>query len=98
MFMRPLRANGAGADTLAAMQLLRRTGFADLALVILLGAAMAAAAQEQPLRVGSKRFTESYILAEVLAQTAAPHAAIAPLVRQGPVSYTHLTLPTICSV
>ena len=27
------------------------------------------------LRIGSKRFTESYILAEVLAQTAAPHAA-----------------------
>ena len=83
MFMRPLRANGAGADTLAAMQLLRRTGFAVLALVILLGAAMAAAAQEQPLRVGSKRFTESYILAEVLAQTAAPRAAVAPTVRQG---------------
>jgi len=28
-----------------------------------------------PLRIGSKRFTESYILAEVLAQTASPHAA-----------------------
>jgi len=28
------------------------------------------------LRIGSKRFTESYILAQVLAQTAAPHAAV----------------------
>ncbi len=33
------------------------------------------------LRVGSKRFTEAYILAEVLAQTAAPHARTQ--VRQG---------------
>jgi osmoprotectant transport system permease protein len=30
----------------------------------------------EPLRVGSKRFTESYILAQVLAQTAAPHASV----------------------
>lgn len=30
----------------------------------------------EPLRIGSKRFTESYILAEVLAQAAAPHAAV----------------------
>lgn len=65
------------------MQLLRRTGLAALAFIVLLGAVLAAAAQEQALRVGSKRFTESYILAEVLAQTAAPHAAVAPLVRQG---------------
>jgi osmoprotectant transport system permease protein len=35
------------------------------------------------LRVGSKRFTESYILAELLAQTAAPHTASPPVVRQG---------------
>ena len=35
------------------------------------------------LRVGSKRFTESYILAEVLAQTAAPHLKTPPEVRQG---------------
>ena len=33
------------------------------------------------LRIGSKRFTESYILAEVLAQAAAPHAPVE--VRQG---------------
>ena len=33
-----------------------------------------AAAADDPLRFGSKRFTESYILAEVLAQTARPHA------------------------
>ncbi len=28
------------------------------------------------LRIGSKRFTESYVLAEVIAQTAAPHARV----------------------
>lgn len=31
---------------------------------------------QERLRIGSKRFTESYILAQVLAQTAAPHAAV----------------------
>jgi len=35
------------------------------------------------LRVGSKRFTESYVLAEVLAQTAAPQLPAPPVVRQG---------------
>jgi osmoprotectant transport system permease protein len=30
----------------------------------------------EPLRIGSKRFTEAYILAQVVAQTAAPHAAV----------------------
>ena len=43
----------------------------------------AATAQDGALRIGSKRFTESYILAEVLAQSAAPHARAAPVVRQG---------------
>lgn len=40
-------------------------------------------AAEDTLRVGSKRFTESYILGEVLAQQAAPALARAPEVRQG---------------
>jgi len=43
----------------------------------------AATAQDGALRIGSKRFTESYILAEVLAQSVAPHARAAPVVRQG---------------
>lgn len=47
-------------------------------LILLLGSPAPAA---EPLRIGSKRFTESYILAEVLAQTARPHAAVE--VRQG---------------
>lgn len=47
-------------------------------LMLLLGSPAPAA---EPLRIGSKRFTESYILAEVLAQTARPHAAVE--VRQG---------------
>ncbi len=42
-------------------------------LLALLGGPAAAA---EPLRIGSKRFTESYILAELMAQTAAPHAAV----------------------
>lgn len=37
--------------------------------------AMGAQAQDA-LRIGSKRFTESYILAQVIAQTAAPHAPV----------------------
>lgn len=53
-----------------------------LLIAILLGAG-AASAQGDTLRIGSKRFTESYILAEVLAQTAAPHMRTAPVVRQG---------------
>ena len=46
-------------------------------------AAATASADDTPLRIGSKRFTESYILAELLAQQAAPHARTAPQVRQG---------------
>ncbi|MGH6627176.1 MAG: glycine betaine ABC transporter substrate-binding protein [Burkholderiaceae bacterium] len=42
-----------------------------------------AQAPGEPLRIGSKRFTESYILAQVLAQKAAPYSATAPQVRQG---------------
>ncbi|WP_334188403.1 glycine betaine ABC transporter substrate-binding protein [Noviherbaspirillum sp.] len=34
------------------------------------------AAAEDVLRIGSKRFTESYVLSEVIAQTAAPHARV----------------------
>ena len=54
------------------------------ALVFASGAALAAdAPSTDALRVGSKRFTESYILAEVVAQTAAPHSAAVPRVLQG---------------
>jgi osmoprotectant transport system permease protein len=42
-----------------------------------------AQAQDAGLDIGSKRFTESYILAEVLAQTAAPHLPAPPRLRQG---------------
>jgi osmoprotectant transport system permease protein len=35
-----------------------------------------APAAGDPLRIGSKRFTESYILAQVLAQTSQPHAPV----------------------
>ena len=55
------------------------------AALVLLGSCMAAANADEtaPLRIGSKRFTESYILAELLAQQAAPHARTPPQVRQG---------------
>ncbi len=49
-------------------------------MAICLLATLPAFAQE-PLNVGSKRFTESYILGEIVAQTAAPHARVAH--RQG---------------
>nr|WP_295771984.1 glycine betaine ABC transporter substrate-binding protein [Rhodoferax sp.] len=35
------------------------------------------------MRIGSKRFTESYVLAELLAQQAAPHTTTPPQVRSG---------------
>ena len=41
-----------------------------LVLSVLLTFVAGAAASGEPLRIGSKRFTESYILAEILAQTA----------------------------
>ena len=50
----------------------RRLGLAlGLALALLAAFAHAAGA---PLRIGSKRFTESYIVAQLLAQTASAHA------------------------
>jgi osmoprotectant transport system permease protein len=53
-----------------------RAAFAALLLFLLLPASLASAADEGVLRVGSKRFTESYILAEVVAQTAAPYVKV----------------------
>lgn len=60
-----------------------------LALIISIGpvhaATSPAALAQDPgtLRIGSKRFTESYILAEILAQTAAPVTREPPRVLQG---------------
>ena len=42
-----------------------------------------AASDEGTLSIGSKRFTESYVLAEILAQTAAPQLQRRPVIRQG---------------
>ena len=44
-----------------------------LAVLMIAAGATSACAADQVLRVGSKRFTESYILGEVLTQTAAAH-------------------------
>lgn len=56
---------------------------AFMALALGTGFANAASTDESALRIGSKRFTESYILAELLAQQAAPHTPAAPQVHQG---------------
>jgi osmoprotectant transport system permease protein len=53
-----------------------------LAVLALMCAATVARAADT-LHVGSKRFTESYILGEVLAQTAAPHAKVEHLQGMG---------------
>jgi osmoprotectant transport system permease protein len=47
-----------------------------LALMLTVAAIMPAAADTGKLVVGSKRFTESYILGEIVAQTAVPHVAV----------------------
>jgi osmoprotectant transport system permease protein len=54
-------------------------------LLLLLAAlpAWGANAPSDTLRIGSKRFTESYILSQVLAQAAARHLANPPQVKQG---------------
>ena len=65
------------------LQRARRSALLLMLLFATLVGAGTAAAQGEPLRIGSKRFTESYILAEVLAQAATPHTATAPVVRQG---------------
>ncbi|MES3004138.1 MAG: glycine betaine ABC transporter substrate-binding protein [Pseudomonadota bacterium] len=54
-----------------------------LAVLLLCNFAAMAADGAGALRIGSKRFTESYILAQVLAQTAAPHLQQPPEVKQG---------------
>lgn len=44
--------------------------FAAAVLLAGLSASLAPAAAGEPLRIGSKRFTESYILGEILVQSA----------------------------
>ena len=56
---------------------------ACLAAMLFAAVAALAADASTNLRIGSKRFTESYILAQVLAQTAAPHLDQPPAVKQG---------------
>ena len=66
-----------------------KCGYAVMAALFISGcvggstSAFAAEADATPLRIGSKRFTESYILAELLAQQAAPHTTTPPQVRSG---------------
>jgi len=57
--------------------------FIALLLAAIGSLALAAPSPNDTLRIGSKRFTESYILAQVLAQTAAPHLPTPPSVLQG---------------
>jgi len=59
------------------------TAIVALVLALATGMATAASTDESVLRIGSKRFTESYILAELLAQQAAPHMRTPVQVKQG---------------
>lgn len=56
-----------------------RAAVLPVGLALSFGVATAAAPSGDTLHVGSKRFTESYILGEVLTQTAAPHAKVTHL-------------------
>ena len=49
---------------------------AKVLIAVLLVVTSSTAPAQDTLRIGSKRFTESYILAQVLAQSAQPHAAV----------------------
>ncbi|MET0519235.1 MAG: glycine betaine ABC transporter substrate-binding protein [Burkholderiaceae bacterium] len=53
-----------------------RASLPRLLAALLLALLFAPAGAEPVLKIGSKRFTESYILAQLLAQSAAPHAAV----------------------
>jgi len=61
-----------------------------IALTLLLAAPPAWA--QGSLAIGSKRFTESYILAELLAQTARPHAAVEVKAGLGNTAIVHAAL------
>ncbi len=58
------------------LNLRRLSLIAALCLLSLLGTVTESAAADEPIRIGSKRFTESYILAQIVAQTAQPHAPV----------------------
>jgi osmoprotectant transport system permease protein len=58
------------------MMMVRRWLRSIAACVFLLAGHGAAVAAEDTLHIGSKRFAESYILGEMLAQVAAPHAKV----------------------
>lgn len=61
-----------------------------LALCVFCAATIAWAAE--PLRIGSKRFTESYILAQILALTAQPHAPVEVRAGLGNTAVVHAAL------
>jgi osmoprotectant transport system permease protein len=51
--------------------------------------AAAGALADEPLRIGSKRFTESYILAQLMAQVAAPKLSNRAPSKAGPGQHCH---------
>ncbi|MBS0315552.1 MAG: ABC transporter permease subunit [Proteobacteria bacterium] len=67
------------------MRCLRIAGLACAAIAAIgtIAPQAALARGDDALRIGSKRFTESYILAQVLAQTAATQSAVPPQVEAG---------------
>jgi osmoprotectant transport system permease protein len=60
----------------AVQRFLRSFGRPCIAGLCLGASAFGASAADDTLRIGSKRFTEAYIVAQILAQTAAPHARV----------------------
>jgi osmoprotectant transport system permease protein len=58
-------------------------GFVGMLLLLLTTLSVRGANTPDTMRIGSKRFTESYILSQVLAQAAAPHLDRPPQVKQG---------------
>jgi osmoprotectant transport system permease protein len=54
-----------------------------IGLLLLALTCQAADPEQRPLRIGSKRFTESYILAHLMAQTVARATGGQPEIRQG---------------
>ena len=62
--------------TSPALTTMRFGCIAKVLIAVLLVVTSSTAPAQDALRIGSKRFTESYILAQVLVQSAQPHAAV----------------------
>jgi osmoprotectant transport system permease protein len=69
-----------------------RIGALRLYFLVVVSLLIPAASAQDPLRIGSKRFTESFILAQVLAQAAAPHVTVEVRAGLGNTAIVHAAL------